>query len=579
MGIQSIVASTFSLLTIFTILSIGFISYRISADMIERHTLNYMKELVKQVNGDIDSYISYMENISEVALNNRALWEYFEEEIPGNNQKEEHKKKVTELFDAIINVRKDITSITVFGYNKEFISDSQNKRLNPYAVLEKEQWYIKAKEADGEIIISPTHVQNIIWNRYPWVISLSRELTSLDGKKKYGIFLADLNFKVIRDLCSEVHLGKNGYIFIVNKDGKVIYHPAQQLINSDLLQEEMKTILSIEQGSFVSREGTENKLYEVQTSLYSGWKVVGVANTNELLADKKSIFLYFILMSTAFIILVVLMSFLLSRKISSPIKRMERSMQEVQAGNFDIRVQTSGPREMQGLGKTFNLMNEKIKQLIEEIKQEQELKRESEIKALQAQINPHFLYNTLDSIIWLAEGKKTEEVIETVSALAKLLRYGISKGEECVVISRELEHVTHYLMIQRMRYSDEFEYFIDVDKTILSCKTIKIILQPLVENAIYHGIRSKEDRGIIYIRGKRIKDKILFEVEDDGLGMTEEQLANILSAQPSQKEGSGIGVKNVHERLKRYYGEEYGLVYQSTPDRGTCVSVWLPFVE
>ena len=223
-------------------------------------------------------------------------------------------------------------------------------------------------------------------------------------------------------------------------------------------------------------------------------------------------------------------------------------------------------------------MIEKIKELMLQNNKEQELKRKNELKALQAQINPHFLYNTLDSIVWMAESKKSEEVVLMTSALAKLFRTSISKGEEVISINNEIEHIKNYLIIQKIRYKNKLDFEIDVDDEILHNKVLKIILQPLVENSIYHGIKNKDGIGIITIKGRRIQDKILLQVIDNGTGMTPAEIDKVFNKKGRQS-GSGIGVYNVNQRIKLYYGDEYGLGYESEIDKGTIVSVWLPVID
>jgi two-component system sensor histidine kinase YesM len=254
-------------------------------------------------------------------------------------------------------------------------------------------------------------------------------------------------------------------------------------------------------------------------------------------------------------------------------------MKMIEKGNFDTQVDVNSSNEIGQLGLRFNRMTAKIKELMLQNVQEQELKRKSELKALQAQINPHFLYNTLDSIIWMAEVNKSKEVVLMVSSLAKLFRLSLSKGDEIIPIRNEIEHIKSYLTIQKMRYKDKLDFEIQVDDHILSYKTIKIILQPLVENSIYHGIKNKDGVGLIRITGTQVGNKIVLSVIDNGIGMTPETLEALLQKPVPSEQGSGMGVNNVNQRIKLYYGEEYGLQYESEPGQGTTVHIWLPMRE
>ena len=255
-------------------------------------------------------------------------------------------------------------------------------------------------------------------------------------------------------------------------------------------------------------------------------------------------------------------------------------MKRLETGDFDISVEVKGEGEVKQLSKAFNIMVARIKMLMEQIITEQEEKRKSELKALQAQINPHFLYNTLDSIIWMNENENYEGVSVMVAALARLFRISLSRGNEIISIGDELEHVKSYLTIQKVRYGDKFDYSIDADSTLLSRKTLKLILQPIIENAIHHGVSPLNEKGIIKISVSSESDKILFQVSDNGYGITPEILSELLVQESTSYHGSGssgVGLKNVNERIKLCYGEEYGLEILSEVDVGTTVNIRIPY--
>lgn len=227
------------------------------------------------------------------------------------------------------------------------------------------------------------------------------------------------------------------------------------------------------------------------------------------------------------------------------------------------------------------MMTDRIRALIEQNRYEQEQKRKSELRALQSQINPHFLYNTLDSIIWMAEDEKNEEVVVMTAALARLLRQSISNEQEQVTVAQEIDYVRSYLTIQKMRYKDKLEYEIEASSEVLPVSIVKFTLQPLVENAIYHGIKYKETKGKVRVRGFVEENKAFLAVEDDGAGMDEQQMRKILDEAGKEqaahiRTGRGVGVSNVLKRLRLYYGEEYGISYTSKIGVGTCALVSIP---
>jgi two-component system sensor histidine kinase YesM len=581
-SIQSSISLAFSLLILAAIVLTSLVSYQLSVDAVERNSKGYIEEIIKQVNTNIQSYVDNMENISLLALTNKDVKYYISDNsFISAEDRRIYEKRISDLFQAILYTRKDIASIMVFGYNGRFVSDRRITTLNPNARLQMQPWYQMAKSQGGQSVISAPHVQNIIQNEYRWVVSLSRELKSTDGITAEGIFLVDLNLSIINDICKNINLGKKGYLFIVDNNGNIVYHPQQQLIDSKLRTERIADVIQASSGSsFVANDGEGKRIYSVQDTNF-GWKIAGVAYTDDLIASKDDLRNSILLYSLCGLAISLLLSVWISHRLSKPIKDLQSDMKQVEKGNFDIQTKIGQMNEIGQLGRSFNLMVSRTKFLMEETIHNQENKRKSELLLLQSQINPHFLYNTLDSIVWMAEQKQHEEVVLMTSALAKLFRASITKDQELVPIRVEIEHITNYLLIQKMRYNDELEYEIDIDESILSYKTLKILLQPFIENAIYHGIRSKygiED-GFIQIRGKQIEDKIVFEVEDNGFGMTPEQVDRILIPQDGEPRNEGIGIRNVNERIKLFFGHEYGIQIRSEIEVGTCVTIMIPKLD
>lgn len=250
---------------------------------------------------------------------------------------------------------------------------------------------------------------------------------------------------------------------------------------------------------------------------------------------------------------------------------------EKQAESFEYKTDMSNVVEFKTLSKSFEHMVLMIQSLMEKVHNEEIVLRKTELKALQAQINPHFLYNTLDSIQWMCEQDNSKDAVKMVGALAKLFRISISHGNEFITISDELKHAESYLIIQSYRYKNQFTYSFDVDKSVLGYMCNKITIQPFIENAIYHGLDRMVDEGEIKIIAERRGKDIAIIVKDNGLGMTEEQCKTIL--QKDRSDSKGIGVKNVNDRLKIYFGEQYGITIESELDVGTTVTIKIPKIE
>jgi two-component system sensor histidine kinase YesM len=578
-SIQSNISLAFSLLILAAIVLTSLVSYQVSVSAVERNSKGYIEEIIKQVNLNIQSYVDNMENISLLALTNKDVKYYISDNsfISSENRRI-YEKRISDLFQAILYTRNDIASIMVFGYNGRFVSDRRITTMNPNTKLEDQAWYQMAKAAGGQSVVSAPHVQSLIENEYRWVVSLSRELKNTDGITAEGVLLVDLNLSVINDICNNINLGKKGYLFIVDDKGNIVYHPQQQLIDSNLRTEHISEVLQASSGqSFIMDKGDGKRIYSVQDTNF-GWRIAGVAYTDDLIASKDDLRNSIIFYSLFGLAISLLISVGLSHRLSKPIKVLQSDMKQVEKGNFDIQTEIGQMNEIGQLGRSFNLMVSRTKFLMEETIQNQENKRKSELLLLQSQINPHFLYNTLDSIVWMAEQKQHEEVVLMTSALAKLFRASITKDQELVPIRVEVEHITNYLLIQKMRYNEELNYVLDIDESILGFKTLKILLQPFVENAIYHGIRSMygmED-GLITIRGRQSGEHIRFEVEDNGLGMTPEQASRLLINYEEDGRNQGIGIRNVNERIKLYFGHEYGIQIRSEIEEGTCITIVIP---
>jgi len=277
---------------------------------------------------------------------------------------------------------------------------------------------------------------------------------------------------------------------------------------------------------------------------------------------------------------VVIVSRKIMTSITRPIRELSKMTKQAASGDFAVRVQEDSSDELVILNSSFNQMVEKIGQLVEDIRIEQINLRQAELKVMQAQINPHFLYNTLDSIIWLAEAGEKEKVVQMVSTLSDFFRTTLSKGRDYITLEEEEAHIRSYLQIQQFRYRDILEYQIQIPPELYPCQILKLTLQPLVENALYHGIKNKRGVGHIYVEGRQEKDNLFLKVQDDGIGMTPERLLYvrdlICKEKPDENNPSGFGLFNVNQRLQLNYGMQYGLKIDSVYREGTAVTVIIP---
>ena len=275
------------------------------------------------------------------------------------------------------------------------------------------------------------------------------------------------------------------------------------------------------------------------------------------------------------------LNFLISARISDPILRLERSIRELDKGLANVEIEEGGCYEVQRLSHAVASMVSTMRYLMDDIVRQEGQKRRSELEVLQSQINPHFLYNTLDSVIWMTESGQRQEAIQMVTSLARLFRISLSKGKSIIPLADELEHARHYMNIQQIRFKNRFTTEIQAKPGTEGLYTLKLIIQPLLENAVYHGMASAEDDGIIRVTAYREGEDLLIDVEDNGLGMRPELAASLLDEDRPEvrTKGSGIGVRNVHQRVGLTFGEGYGLAIFSEPDEGTLVRIRLPALD
>ncbi|MGB8451056.1 MAG: sensor histidine kinase [Anaerocolumna sp.] len=576
-SIRLTILFSFSALIVCSLLIFLMISLNYTEDTVLDNSIDNTTQLIKQVNGDIDSYINYMENISSLVTNNENVKEYLFSKSFTMDQKSILVTSILDQFNTIMEARQDICNIGVISSNGRYLINDGTDMLNENVSLFQLDWYRHAFLNPDETALSSSHVQNVIKNNYKWVITLSKRINSTKTTNESGIFFIDLNYKVISDMCENNSFGEKGYVFILDREGNIIYHPQQQLLYSGLTTERVEQVMDSKTNYFVTDEGDASKLYTISTSGKTGWTIVGVVYESELMKNKTRTQMIYILVAFILLAAAMIISAVVSARITRPIKKLKDSMKEVEKGHFDnANIEVTSEDEIGSLSKSFNIMTEEIQKLIKENIYEQKQKRKNELRALQSQINPHFLYNTLDSIIWMAEGNKNEEVVLMTSSLAKLLRQSISNEYEFLTIGQEVSYIKSYLTIQKMRYKDKLEYEIDVDKDICEYEIVKLILQPIVENAIYHGIKFKETMCLLRIRGYSAGNNIIIKIMDNGVGMSDDVLAHIFDEHKHNHKSNGVGVYNVQMRLRLYYGKNYGISYESVPGEGTTAAITIP---
>ena len=573
-SIQSVIFATVAVLVLSAVVIVTGVSMKFTNTSIFENSSEYTHTIIQQMNQNIDSYIDYMENIAYLISSNEDVQDYlFDEKIDN-----EGRYRILNQLQTILDSRSDIRNVGIISKNGRMLINDGSKSVNQDLDLNTQEWYATALEKPNGPILTSSHVQHIISGERPWVITLSRGIRDRSGSgEKEGVFFIDLNYSAISELCDQSTVGTKGYAFILDAKGNIVYHPQQQQLYNELQTENISLIMDTDEDTVLTGTGNDGKLYSISRSEKTGWTVVDCTNVKELLSKSRQAQSVYVLTAIILVIVALLFSRFMARSITLPIQKLRDSMKKVQEGDFSVSdVVVDSRNEIGSLTKSFDVMTRRIQELMEQNVHEQEQKRKSELKALQSQINPHFLYNTLDSIIWMAEGKKNEEVVLMTASLARLLRQSISNEDEVVPIANEVEYARGYLTIQKMRYKDKLEFQIEVDSSILYIPLIKLVLQPIIENAIYHGLKYKESKGLLIVKGFMKDGNAVLQVIDDGVGMDEETFAHIYDKHKVNYHSNGVGVYNVQKRLKLYYGEDYGITYTSELGKGTTATITIP---
>lgn len=571
-GIQFVIAASFTLVAILGMGFIGVFLYQGYGSAAEDMVLSNSKQVIDQVEINLNTYLRNMMRISDAVYYN----------VIKNTDLDE--ESMSQEMNLLYEVYKDnLVGLACFTDTGELISSVPMGNLKENVDVTKQSWFVDAQDKMENLHFSDLHVQNIFensTNRYYWVISLSRgvELTN-SGKMSEGILLVDMDFSGIRQLFAKVNSQNKGYVYLMDSDGKIIYHPRQNLIFSNMIQENNEVAKTYEDGAHRETFEGEDRMVAVKTVGYTGWKIVSVMPMEKFLGDFSRTRTMAVMIIIVAILVMIFANQFVAVRVAKPLRSLEDSLTGIGIDR-EPQIYIGGPPEIQHLGETIRSMVEQLRQLTDDIVKEQEEKRKSELDALQSQINPHFLYNTLDSIMWMIEAEKYDDAISMVQALSRLFRISLSKGKNIITVGEELQHAKNYLDIQKYRYKNKFTSYFEIEEGIEKYKTIKLIIQPLIENAIYYGMEYMDGDGEIYVRAYTKEQDLFIEVEDNGLGMQKEQVESLLTdGTRIRSKGSGIGIRNVHQRIQLYFGVEYGLEILSEPDEGTMVRIHLPKTE
>lgn len=526
------------------ILFLSSIFYYTSKYIIMNKEIEYTNKNVMSTSRYITLYVEKLQNIINLLSVNADVRNFL---TLGNNNS---KKSIEKMVYSILDNNKGIKNITVIGKNGSIISSDKNNDMKISANMMKEKWYVDAINNSDMPVFNPVRKdEDSSMNSNSWFLSISRDIKNSKGEN-LGVIVFDIKYEMFERYLRSNAFGRQSDSIIIDNHGNVIYYRDVKCFADKKCLEKFSE----------KNKNKDTYLYETQIE-NTNWNLRSLANTNDLVTLKKNfshIVIIIFLFSLAFSSII---TFIVITKILKPLIKLENHMQNFENNLREFHLSEKTGYEIQNLVEHFNVMVEKIKYL-----------REYEIKALHSQINPHFLYNTLDTIIWMAEFEDNEKVISITKSLANYFRLSLSNGHEKIPLKDEIMHTKEYLFIQKQRYEDKLSYFFNIeDESLLSIEVPKIIIQPIVENSIYHGIKNLSGNGIITIDVYRENSTVNISVKDNGIGFEK-------AKQFKKSKTGGVGFQNVDKRIKFYYGKNYGVfINKDNKTEGAEVIIKIPF--
>ncbi|HHU12994.1 MAG TPA: sensor histidine kinase [Clostridiaceae bacterium] len=523
-------------------------TYQLTKQLLRDSQTRQSRRLLEQTGQGIEFYLESMLETAEYLAATPETVRY----LAGDDSAG---AEVRRRLQVIAATRADYYHLVLLSTDGTLLTSRETVRQNPYRDFRREDWYSRAIEAGGEPIFTSSRVENLFFGDYPWVITTVKAI--YDDGRLVGMLLIDLNYERIESILQATRQDDNrGYVFIVGSDGRLVYHPQQQLIYSGIKTERLDLA---EEGAPDLPVMAGDAMYLSAHSDLSGWTMVSVQNTAALVSIPDAWILIYVLVGLAFFALAAILSWYFANRLTRPLQSLQTSMKRFEQGDLNTLADTNATLEIADLGESFNRMTMRIRDLLAESAATEEQKRQSELLALQAQIRPHFLYNTLESIIWMAEIGENENVVAMTSALSKLLRAQIAGGAEVVRLDEEIAYTNHYLTIQSLRYGERLDYDLVLEPGLEGIGVLRLVLQPLVENAIYHGIRHKTGKGLVRIEARSDGDHLVIEVWDNGVGFKNPDNWRHVNMNPD----GGIGLKNVEDRILLFFGQQYRLEIES----------------
>lgn len=585
MSIKTKMILLFLIAIIIPILIMSINAYISSQQLLTRKYTELLLDIAQQTNIRIEEYLNEIEKISLVTSYgiNSYVFAISGENYPVQNflksGSKAHEDQATLLLMNYITIKE--RSISVYIYNLNDGIDlylSSNKPINYDYDPREESWFVDFIASDEAVMTRSTHWDHQTRSDDNWAISNVRKIFDLNNGDLIGVMVMSFDIDFIHKLNERLQDSQSSTLTIVDDKGIILYNKDYSKIGqsfSDLLHLDTDFSALQHGGQMVTIDQKDHILisnaFEEQQ-----WTTYLYMPVDELSVERDVLLRNLVTMAIALLAFAIIVSIYLSSLITRPIKRLMGNMTLVEKGQFEDLPAVTSNDEIGLLSTRFTTMSKELKQLVERIYKEEEERAEAEIRALQAQINPHFLYNTLNSVKWIASMQRADKIVEMTESLISMLRYSANDTGALVTIEEELNNIKHYVTIQKVRYFNLVDIHFDIDERLLAYNILKLTIQPIVENAIFHGIAEHEDEGEITIRIYEVMDDIIIEVEDSGVGMDDETIRDLEEGRLTAQKHEGIGISNVHHRIQRTFGSKYGITFTSEKGKGTIFYITIP---
>ena len=539
---------------------VGGIYYQTSSVAIRQTTEQNTRKTIQQSGQFITSYLQKVKQTTSSLAENEKIKTY------AQTPSQENAEQLRQLFATILKTDLDLVSAILVTKDGNLISTDPELTMKTSADMMKEKWYQDAIHKGAMPILTPARrtVSHTIGEK--WVISIMQEVVDKDGKN-LGVVRLDIGYKTLEAYLDQLQLGKEGFTFIVDANHDFVYHPKKAVYSSHVEMKAMAPYLSVKNGYVKSKQAYVSQ-YQIPNS---GWTLIGVSSMEQLHAVQTQILWSFIGTGLFALGVCLIGIWFVLRLWIKPLRDLQATILKVGSGHSDLRANETGSPELVDLARQFNIMLDRIDQLMIAVKEEEQNVRRYELQALSSQINPHFLYNTLDTIVWMAEFNDSKRVVEVTKSLAKYFRLALNQGHEQISLKDEIDHVRQYLFIQKQRYGEKLQYEIKELKQYDDYKIPKLILQPLVENAIYHGIKEMNRQGMIRVSVFKNDTQLIVSIYDNGRGFVASETTSATLVRLG-----GVGLKNVNQRLQLQFGKSYHMEIKSEENTYTEIRLYFP---